>query len=153
MFAVILIGFSLWQSRHLLESDGSIHISPQKLVSLEGETKYISQNGKKTLVYFFAPWCTVCAVSIGNLEYVDEQDVNVVRIALDYRSQQDVEKFVRDNNVSGEILIGTEELKSQFNIMGYPTYYLLDENNIIVASSFGYSTAIGLKLTNFLHAD
>lgn len=143
----------MWQTRNLLDTDGSVQIIPQKLVSLSGEPRFINQHNKKTLVYFFAPWCSVCAVSIGNLEYLDNEKVDIVRIALDYKSKQDIEKFVQDNDVKGEVLIGTDALKAQFNIVGYPTYYMLDESNVIISSSFGYSTALGLKLTNFLTSD
>lgn len=150
VFAVIFFGISAWQGRHLLDSDGSVTIKATQLVSIQGNTQSISDPGKRTLVYFFAPWCNICKLSIGNLDYLQSEDLKVVRIALDYRSLEDVETFVSENEVTGTVLLGTSQQKQQFSVPGYPTYYLLDENSKVVASSFGYSSALGLKLKNFL---
>jgi hypothetical protein len=43
-------------------------------------------------------------------------------------------------------LLGHEGLKQQFKIQGYPTYYILDEQQKVLAKSYGYSIALGLKL-------
>lgn len=150
IFAIIFFGISAWQGRHLLDSDGSVTIPDTQLVSLEGNIQSISEPGKRTLVYFFAPWCNICKLSIGNLDYLQSDDLKVVRIALDYRSLEDVETFVSENDVTGTVLLGTNQQKQQFSVPGYPTYYLLDENSNVVASSFGYSSALGLKLKNYL---
>jgi protein-disulfide isomerase len=48
--------------------------------------------------------------------------------------------------ISNQILLGNEELKQQFKIQGYPTYYILDEQQKVQAKTYGYSTALGLKL-------
>lgn len=150
---LVVLGISAWQTRDMLEADGSVSIGQHKLVSLDGQTMPITQSGKRTLVYFFAPWCAVCKVSINNLEYVESDDLNIVRVALDYRDRSEVERFVEQNEVSGRVLLGTNEQKENFQIQGYPTYYLLDEENNVVARSFGYSTALGLKLTNYLNSN
>lgn len=151
IFACVFFAISAWQGRHLLDDDGSILIENSQLVSLDGNVQSITHSGKRTLVYFFAPWCNVCKLSIGNLEYVESDDLNVVRIALDYRSVEGVKQFVEENQVTGTVLLGNEHQKQQFNVPGYPTYYLLDKNNAVVASSFGYSTALGLKLKDLLN--
>lgn len=152
IFALILFAITSWQARHLLDSDGSVEIDQQQLVSLDGKSTSLTEPGKRTLLYFFAPWCNICKLSIGNLEYLQSEDLNVVRVALDYRSRGEVEDFVIENDVVGDVLLGNNDHKKTFNIPGYPTYYLLDENNKVVASSFGYSTALGLKLTNYLNS-
>jgi hypothetical protein len=48
--------------------------------------------------------------------------------------------------VSSTVLLGHDALKLEFQVQGYPSYYLLDESNTVISSSFGYSTAVGLKL-------
>jgi thioredoxin-related protein len=69
-----------------------------------------------------------------------------VVIALDYSSTEEVIEFVNNHDVQSTVLLGQNELKSQFAIQGYPSYYLLDKEHNVVSSSYGYSTAIGLKL-------
>lgn len=151
IFAAVFFVITLWQGRNLLDADGSVTVNSHQLVSLAGEVQPLSVPGKQTLVYFFAPWCSVCAVSIGNLEGMESEDLRVVRIALDYASVEAVQAFVDDNEVAGEVLLGTADYKQTFSIPGYPTYYLLDEQNTVVARSFGYSTALGLRLQALLN--
>lgn len=153
IIALVVLGISAWQTRHMLSSDGSVSVDEHLLVSLEGKTAPLVQPGKRTLVYFFAPWCNICKLSINNLDYLPSEDLNVVRVALDYRDLSEVENFVMQNDVQGQVLLGTQSHKEKFKIQGYPTYYLLDEDNTVVARSFGYSTALGLKLTNYLNSN
>ena len=43
------------------------------------------------------------------------------------------------------------EQPAQFQVPGYPAYYLLDSQNRVVARSFGYSTQAGLKIMDLIH--
>lgn len=155
IFAVVLYAITQWQGRNLLNDDGSVVVPNQTLVTLQGTTTTLfplaPESEKNTLIYFFAPWCNVCAFSIGNLSGLNENNVNIVRVALDYSSEDEVQKFVSENDVQGQVFLGNDDLKSKFNIPGYPTYYMLDENQKIVASSMGYSSALGLKLTELFN--
>lgn len=153
LFGIVIFAISSWQSRDLLEADGSVQVDPQQLVGLNGQTQALTEPGKRTLVYFFAPWCNVCALSIGNLDYIESDDLNIVRVALDYQTSNEVQSFVDRYEVEGRVLLGTDFHKRQFQVPGYPTYYLLDEESNVVSSSFGYSTALGLKLKNYLNRD
>ncbi|MBF7072608.1 redoxin domain-containing protein [Glaciecola sp. MH2013] len=143
---IIVFAVMAWQNRNLLDSDGSIQINSQSLISLKGEIYKLAPSNKKTLIYFFAPWCTVCKLSIGNLDAVDTQEFNVIRVALDYQSVEEIDSFADDAGVSGTILLGADKHKERFNISGYPTYYILDENLRVIRSDMGYSTYVGLKL-------
>ena len=151
ILVLAIYGISLWQARHLLDDDGSVEINDLQLVSVQGNVTPVFEQNKRTLLYFFAPWCSICEVSINNLDYLDDPNLRIVKIALDYQNQNAVEQFVSENDVGGNILMGSAQLKQQFNIPGYPTYYLLDENQTVVGHSFGYSTVLGLKLKNYLN--
>lgn len=148
---LIIYLISAWQGRHLLDDDGTVAVDNVSLVSLDGKIQPLLEEKKRTLIYFFAPWCAVCELSINNLDYINDEELNIVRVALDYQLKNDVVEFVESNQVNGKVLLGSDHLKTQFNIPGYPTYYLLDENQQIIGHSFGYSTALGLKLKNFLN--
>lgn len=146
IFAVIISAVMAWQSKDMLDDDGSISVENQVLPDLNGQSGNILTSDKPTLLYFFAPWCKVCALSIGNLDYIDSEKVNVVTIALDYENIKDVEAFVNNHEVKSKVLLGNTKLKNEFQVQGYPSYYLVNEENQIVSRSFGYSTAAGLKL-------
>lgn len=136
----------LYQNRNLLDVDGSVQISPQTFVKLDGDLYTLEASDKKTLIYFFAPWCTVCKFSINNLDIVDKDAFNIIRVALDYQSLEEIQAFTQDNGVEGVVLLGGPPHKRRFNISGYPTYYILDENLQVVKRDMGYSTSLGLKV-------
>jgi thiol-disulfide isomerase/thioredoxin len=148
-FALLVVALSAivyWQTKDMLSADGTVNIPQQNLVSLDGEVLPLLSNDKANLVYFFAPWCTICSLSIGNLDYLDPEKINVVVIALDYSSKEEVDKFVSEHDVKSRVFMGHDALKAQFKIQGYPSYYLVDEKGLITSRAFGYSSAVGLKL-------
>jgi len=142
----IVLGINAWQSRNMLEDDGGVIIADQRLVSLQGEVLYLLDADKPDLIYFFAPWCQICALSIGNLAYLNSEKINVVVVALDYGAKEEVQAFVDAHSVQARVLLGHNALKEAFSIQGYPSYYLIGDNNEVVSRSYGYSTALGLKL-------
>ena len=146
ILCAIVFAVSIWQSRNMLDVDSKIFLDKQLLVGLDGQASALIKSDNTSLIYFFAPWCKVCSMSIGNLEYLDPEKINIVRVALDYSNVQEVQDFANKHNISSQILLGHEALKQQFKIQGYPTYYIIDEQQKVLAKAFGYSTALGLKL-------
>jgi len=146
LFIVIIAGVMAWQSKDMLSTDGSVYINQQSLVSLHGKVTPLLSDDKLNLIYFFAPWCQICSLSIGNLDYLNTDKVNIVVVALDYGAKEEVLKFVQDHAVSSTVLLGQNELKTEFAIQGYPSYYVVDKDHKVLSSSYGYSTALGLKL-------
>lgn len=150
VIVAIVYAVSAWQARNMLESNGSQSIDAMQLVSLQGEVQSLYQTNRRTLVYFWAPWCSICAVSIGSLDNVDEEDFDIVTIAMDFEDLEAVQAFVDKHEVQSLVLLGNEQLRRQFKIQGYPSYYLLDENANVVAKSFGLNTSIGIKVKNWV---
>jgi len=146
ILCAIIFAVNAWQSRHMLDVGSSVIVGTHLLVALDGQSSHLIEPEKPTLIYFFAPWCKVCSVSIGNLEYLDPGRINIVRVALDYSNIEAVEDFANQHTISSQILLGHEGLKQQFKIQGYPTYYILDAQQKVLTRSYGYSTALGLKL-------
>ena len=118
------------------------------LPTLMGETVSLNAQGKTTIVYFFAPWCQICHVSIGNLQSLFEKNENldVIAVAMDYTNNEEVMNFTSQHQLTFPIALGTEALKQSFEISGYPSYYVLNEDNVIVGKSMGYSSELGLYL-------
>lgn len=146
LLGLIMFAVMAWQSKDMLSTDGSVRINQQNLVSLQGAVSPLLSDQKPNLIYFFAPWCQICALSIGNLEYLNTDKVNIVVVALDYGSKEEVLEFVNKHEVASTVLLGQNQLKKQFAIQGYPSYYLVDKDFKVISSSYGYSTALGLKL-------
>jgi len=100
------------------------------------------------VVYFFAPWCQICNLSIENLEAIHQQNSNIdiMAIALDYESRESVIDFAKRHQLTFPMAYGTPEVKIAFKVKAYPSYYILNKDNSIVGKSLGYSTETGLFL-------
>lgn len=105
-------------------------------------------SSNKTILYFFAPWCSVCRASIENLQitYQNNSSIDIKAIALDYSSQAEVEDFANDLSLTFPILLGDEHLKNAYKVTAYPSYYVVNEKQQIEHRSMGYSTELGLFL-------
>lgn len=154
----ILIVFVVFQSvsflreTSMLSTDTEIN-SQSDLVfthvpTLMGETISLNSQGNKTIIYFFAPWCQVCHVSIGNLQglYEKNDQLDVIGVALDYSSVDEVMTFTQQHQLTFPIALGSEKIKRAFSISGYPSYYVISEENSIIGKSLGYSSELGLYL-------
>ena len=107
-----------------------------------------------TLFYFWAPWCSVCKISMPNLEDFhqsqldkpQEDRVKVVSVALSYESKQEVVDYLTDRKYQFTTVLGDGAISEAFKIKGFPTYYLVDKNGYLVSKSMGYSTELGMVL-------
>ena len=147
---VLALSFQLihsWQTRHMLSAEGEVKISSLTLPLLNGGVHTLAANpDKNLLIYFFAPWCGICRASIGNLDVIDTEMTEVVVIAMDYASIDNVAAFVRDVGVKQPVLLGNDGLKAHFKIQAYPTYYVLASSFNVIRRDMGYSTAPGIKV-------
>lgn len=163
LFDIALIGLVLsslhyWQTKDLLSSKGDATAPSFSLKDLNGNIQTFnattaSQTTTKernTILYFFAPWCSVCHTCISNLEEIKqefrEDQLQIFAIALDYEDEKDVRAFVKKHELTFPVLFGSEKTKQDYKISAYPTYYLLDKNGVIHHRSVGYSTKLGILL-------
>ncbi|WP_218354878.1 TlpA family protein disulfide reductase [Alteromonas lipotrueiana] len=153
LVSLVIYGISEWQMRGMLSTGEDAVASVTFIKTLKGEPFTIAPKaGKRTLIYFFAPWCEICKMSIKNVDVVDTQRFQVFRIALDYDNPAEVRKFLKEANVDERVFLGNKQLKSNFQVQGYPSYYLLDEQFNVIDRALGYSTAAGLKVRTWLSA-
>ncbi|RZF77334.1 TlpA family protein disulfide reductase [Pseudoalteromonas sp. CO325X] len=147
VIAIVFFAVSAFQQRNLLSTDHT----PAPYFALpqlheQGRYSIKELQGQTTVVYFFAPWCSICKVSMPNLQSaMDDGDINAVAIALDYQSEQQVQDFVADLSLSMPILLGSAQTAKQYKISAFPTYYVIDESLRITARSMGYSSELGIK--------
>jgi thiol-disulfide isomerase/thioredoxin len=113
-----------------------------------GTERLLSDDKKRTLVFFFAPWCHVCAADMPNLRKVAraEEDVAVRLVALSWEDASEVRAFVSEHDWPGEVLLGNERLREAYQVSGFPTYYVLNQKGEILSASRGYATYAGLWL-------
>ena len=147
LIVTIFVGMTAWHGRNLISKQTP---APSfRLPSLSGEPVALKDlRGRRVLLYFFAPWCKVCDLSISNLNWVrklwDEESVSIFAVALSYKDLQSVEAFLERNTLNVPVLLGNRELLNSYRISAFPTIYVLNESGDIDGSSVGYSSTIGL---------
>ena len=115
VFILIFNGFSWLRESSMLSGGSQLTDSPV-LSTIDYKQVELKAENKKTLIYFFAPWCTVCHASIDNLQdiYMKNQDVDVIAVALDFVDQHEVDEFVAKHDLTFPIAIGNERIKKEF---------------------------------------
>lgn len=101
---------------------------------------------KQHLVYFFAPWCTICALSQPSLTALQDTkpSIQIIMVALDWSSEQAVKEFQRKHRFNLPIVLGNTQTKTQWQVDAYPSYYFVNEMGEITSKDRGIVTLPGL---------
>ena len=135
------------QSRHLMDEESLA--PPLELRALDGKRHALKDyRGKRVLLAFWAPWCTVCKLEKDNIARVrrwNEGEAVVLSVALSYDSVDAVRKFA---NEAGEderfVLLGNRRVAQDFRIEAFPTHYIIDRDGTVDYAGQGYTTTLGL---------
>jgi thiol-disulfide isomerase/thioredoxin len=150
--AVLLPALAIyaWQTRDLLPAGERIAAPEFHLPALSGGAVGLDAlRGRTTVLYFFAPWCGVCAASSPQLRWFDRwmgDEVQLVLVGLDWSNRAELEAYAARHELSMPVLAAGPALAADYRIRGYPTYYVLDADGRIAGRDFGYTTAPGLWL-------
>jgi thiol-disulfide isomerase/thioredoxin len=143
VLAAVFLAVHAWQTRDLPDNE----LAPvTELALLGGGSSSALRPGQPGIVYFFAPWCRVCRVSIGNLDsLVEDGRVGwATVVALDYADAEEVWDFIERTGVSLPVLLGTARTAADWSVRAFPTYYVIDSSGRIHSRSVGYSTWLGM---------
>ena len=150
LFVAIVGGIYAWRTRDLLPTGDRVAAPAFELADLQGRSWTLDAlEGKPVVLYFFAPWCGVCAASSPQLRWFDRwmgDDVQVVLVGLDWSSPAELAAYAARHDLDLPILAGVPQTAAEYRIRGYPTYYVLDAEGRIAGRDFGYTTAPGLWL-------
>ena len=154
LIAIVFFAALAFQARNMLSADGQA--APElRGVTLSGEPYDLADAVERpAMVYFFAPWCRICAASSGNLNRLrrwrDPDDIEIVAVALDYGAAEEVRAYVERHDLNVTVVLGDPFVSRQWQIQGFPSYYVLDQEHRIVRRDIGYSTQLGLWLRAWL---
>ena len=148
LFSAVFIAVTTWQSRNMLDTGGE-PAPGLRGATLAGETYDLGNAGDRpALVYFFAPWCKVCAASAGNLERLrrwrDESDLEIVAVALSWDTVEEVRDYVERHEFDLPVVLGDSGVARDWQIYAFPSYYVLDSQRRIARRDVGYSSQLGL---------
>jgi thiol-disulfide isomerase/thioredoxin len=147
---VIVAGIQAWRARDLLPADERTAAPPFQLLDLEGRPWNAAKlAGEPALIYFFAPWCGVCAASAPQLRWFHRwrgDEVQVLLVGLDYSTPAELREFAAKHGFTMPVLVGDPATAAAYRIRGYPTYYVMDAQGRIARRDVGLTTVAGLWL-------
>ena len=148
LFGAVFIAITTWQSRKMLDTGGEV-APGLRGATLTGEFYDLARAGDRpALVYFFAPWCKICAASAGNLDRLrrwrDESELEMVAVALGWDAVEEVREYVDRHDLDLPVLLGDAEVARDWQIYAFPSYYVLDSRHRIARRDVGYSSQFGL---------
>ena len=143
----VFLAVSAWQGKDLVSNQVPAPLF--RLSDLSGESFALEDfQGKRVLLYFFAPWCKICDLSIGNLNWVrklrSEDSTELLAVALSYDDLQSVKSFQERNTLDVPVLLGTHDMLSSYRIRAFPTVYTVNKSGEVDGSTVGYATTLGL---------
>lgn len=107
------------------------------LKTLSGEKSSLQDaKGKKVLLNFWATWCKPCRQEMPAMEklqkeYADKLAVVAVNFTSAEKSEKQVRAFADTYDLTFPILIDKKGINADYNVMSYPTTYILDEKGVI----------------------
>jgi thiol-disulfide isomerase/thioredoxin len=113
------------------------------LKRLDGKNLKLSDlRGKAVLLNFWATYCGPCKIEMPwfvelQKEY-GPQGFQIVGVAMDDASNEDIAKFAKEMGVNYPILLGTESVGQSYGgVNALPTTFFLDRDGKLIAREFG----------------
>ena len=148
LVVAVFLAVTAYQSRNMLDTGGEI--APElRGTTLDGEPYDLEDaRSRPALVYFFAPWCKICAASAGNLNRLrrwrDASELEMVAVALDWDTAEEVRAYTKRHGLNITVVLGDALVARNWQIYAFPSYYVLDSEHRITRRDVGYSSQLGL---------
>ena len=112
------------------------------LQDLQGKQVKLSDfRGKAVLLNFWATWCGPCKIEMPWFVELQKQygpqGLEIVGVALDDSSRDEIQKFAKEMGVNYTILQGQDAVGDAYGAIGLPTTYYIDRNGKIIDSASG----------------
>lgn len=145
-FVVLYLGLRAYKQWDMVTGP-----APQIMaISLQQKAINLHDSQKPTLIHFWATWCPICKFEQDSIEALSK-DYNVITVAMQSGSDQDVRDYLRENKLSFQVINDTKnDIVSRYGVFAVPASFVVDANNDIVAREAGYTTELGLRLRLWL---
>lgn len=122
-----------------------LNLQNEKFISMQkNEDGFkIEKNDKAILFSFFTTWCPPCKAEIPHLNEIQDMfkdNLVVVGVLMEEKTQEEVNKFVKQNNINYEISSGESNFffgKAIGGINGVPYTILYDKNGKYISRYLG----------------
>ena len=100
-----------------------------------------SLKGRTVLLDFWAVWCAPCIAVFPKLNRLEHdfsgQRFSVLGIAVYSGTHDDVSSFLEDYDVDYQVVVAEEDVARRFEVIGYPTYFLISPDGGIYKQYVG----------------
>lgn len=117
------------------------HVAPDfELKDINGKMVKLSDfRGKAVVLNFWATWCPPCKTEIPWFEDLQDkygnQGLEIVGVALDDSSDNEIAEFAKDMKMNYPVLIGKEETSDLYGgVEALPTTFYIDRSGKIMTS-------------------
>ena len=118
-------------------------LQEEKIITTKGDTIKLTsqiQNGKYTLIDFWASWCIPCRASFPHLRKMYEQrgnQINFISISID-KAEKDWYKALDEEKLPWPQFLGSSQtaknISKNYNIKSIPTFLLINPDGKIIFS-------------------
>ena len=148
---VFLVGYAIFQAINPTDAKVGItegNVSPDfELMTLDGEKMSLSSlEGKKVILNFWATWCPPCREEMPDMQkihndYEGEVVVAAVNLTSSEKNIDSVKRFVDELGLSFPVLLDEDgKINKQFEVLSYPTSYIVNEDGVITTKFAGAMT-------------
>lgn len=113
------------------------------LKNLDGKEVSLSDyRGKIVLINFWATWCPWCDKEMPDLQKLDEENDDLVVLAVDVmEKEEEVKEYIEKNKYSFEVVLDEDgEIAKTYLVSGLPASYFVDEEGILLGGVPGAMT-------------
>ncbi|MGE6632221.1 TlpA family protein disulfide reductase [Bacillus sp. NPDC077027] len=141
-FLLVLIGLLAWNVLGPKEPAIGLEKGDQapdfQLETLDGKVVSLADyRGKKILLNFWATWCKPCRTEMPDLDAVRSEnnkvEVLAVNLTTTEKSVEHVAKFSKELKLTFPILLDEKGVQARYQVLTYPTTYILDEQGRILS--------------------
>ena len=141
LLAVVFLAH-LWYTRDVVSGSAP----PLVGRTLQGESFDLFEARTKPLVvHFWATWCPVCRLELGNIAGL-QADHRIISVAMLSGSDQEVLAYLKDQGLDLPVISDPEgKLAGRWGVTGVPATFVLDATDRIRFVEVGYTTSLGLR--------
>ena len=113
LFVAVLVAVSAYQSRNMLSTVGTPAPPLSGPMLGGGQFDLAAVEDRPVIVYFFAPWCRICAASSDNLtrlrRWRDDESLEILAVALDWQTSDEVREYVERHEIDLPVVLGDRQ--------------------------------------------
>lgn len=105
-----------------------------------------------TLVYFWGSWCSICSTTSPFVSTLAQEDNrNVISIALSSGADSEIEKYLMEHNYDFEAINDDSgQISKSWGVAVTPSIFVIDTKGDIRFTSTGMTSLWGMKLRLWL---